>query len=191
MPGGGAGREVGWLVWGRRRKRHCREGLSAGGRGEGLHLKHARHACDAGGVPAGNVRVKVGQVLEEPAHVGDARDVPVVDGAVLQFGGGHVCVVLYGRRPQPVLSVNRACTQASPSRAVRSIKDCHAINWVALPCATDQHLGFVGQGACTLPSRKEGDKMQGGAWTGRRGRLRSNQHAQGRVRLEVWGRAGG
>ena len=25
MPGGGAGREPGWLVWGRRRKRHCRE----------------------------------------------------------------------------------------------------------------------------------------------------------------------
>ena len=31
-------------------KRHCREGLSAGGRGEGTHPKHVFHDCDLGRV---------------------------------------------------------------------------------------------------------------------------------------------
>ena len=33
-------------------KRHFREGLSAGDRGEGTHIKHAAHACDLGRVEA-------------------------------------------------------------------------------------------------------------------------------------------
>jgi hypothetical protein len=77
----------------------CREGL--GWRlGEGMHLKHAFHVRDLIGFPAGNVRVEAGQVSEDAAHVGDARDVPAAYGAVLQFGGGHVGVVINGGRPQ-------------------------------------------------------------------------------------------
>jgi hypothetical protein len=66
------------------------------------HLEHEGHVCDAAGVPARNVGIEVTQTIciEEAAHVGDARDVPVGDGAVLQFGGGHVGVVLSGRRLQ-------------------------------------------------------------------------------------------
>ena len=37
---------------GRRRKPRCREGLSAGGRGEGTHIKHVVHGCDFGRVEA-------------------------------------------------------------------------------------------------------------------------------------------
>ena len=43
---------------------------------EGAHPEHAVHARDAGGVPAGDVRIEVVQVDEEPAHVGHARDAP-------------------------------------------------------------------------------------------------------------------
>ena len=41
----------------------------------GAHVEHVAHVRDARRVPAGNVRVKVLQVTEEPAHVGDARDI--------------------------------------------------------------------------------------------------------------------
>jgi len=64
------------------------------------HQEHVVHACDAGGVPTRNVGIEVTQGIEEPAHVGDARDVPVGDGAVIIFGGGHVGVVLTDRRLQ-------------------------------------------------------------------------------------------
>eukprot|EP00964_Phaeocystis_antarctica_P024073 scaffold13469_cov65-Phaeocystis_antarctica.AAC.2 len=70
-----------------------------GGRRE-AHLKHVAHVCDAGGIPARNVRIEVAQLKEEPAHVGDGRDVPVGDGAVRCFGGGHVDVVRLDRRLQ-------------------------------------------------------------------------------------------
>ena len=46
------------------------------------HLEHLAHVRDAGGVPAGNVRIEVLQAVEEPTHVGDGRDVPVGDGTV-------------------------------------------------------------------------------------------------------------
>ena len=35
------------------------------------HPEHLTHVCDAGGIPVGNVRVDVLQVVEEPVHVGD------------------------------------------------------------------------------------------------------------------------
>eukprot|EP00964_Phaeocystis_antarctica_P058053 scaffold34414_cov60-Phaeocystis_antarctica.AAC.8 len=38
----------------------------------GAHPEHALHGRDLGGVPVGNVRVEILQVLEEVAHVGDA-----------------------------------------------------------------------------------------------------------------------
>eukprot|EP00964_Phaeocystis_antarctica_P001988 scaffold1038_cov49-Phaeocystis_antarctica.AAC.2 len=64
----------------------------------GAHLEHL-------GLPVGNVRVEVLQVVEEVAHVGDARDVPLGDGAVRRFGGGHVGVVFLDRRLQGGLGV--------------------------------------------------------------------------------------
>jgi len=72
----------------------------------GAHKEHGAHVCDAGGVPAGNVRVEAFEVaagiivivntviviviLEEGAHVGDGRDVPVGDGASCRSGGSRV-----------------------------------------------------------------------------------------------------
>eukprot|EP00964_Phaeocystis_antarctica_P136651 scaffold101108_cov39-Phaeocystis_antarctica.AAC.1 len=64
------------------------------------HPEHGVHGCDAGRVPAGNVRVKVLQVIEEVAHVGDARDVPVGDGAVRRNGRCWVSVDRLDRRLQ-------------------------------------------------------------------------------------------
>ena len=37
----------------------------------GAHVEHHDHVRDAGGVPIGNVRVEIPQVIEEVAHVGD------------------------------------------------------------------------------------------------------------------------
>eukprot|EP00964_Phaeocystis_antarctica_P060962 scaffold36380_cov50-Phaeocystis_antarctica.AAC.2 len=37
----------------------------------GAHPEHIAHACDAGGIPAGDVRVEVLQAIEKVAHVGD------------------------------------------------------------------------------------------------------------------------
>ena len=61
-------------------------GLKLGRHGtRGAHLKHAAHVRDAGGVPAGNVRVET-RAETEAAHVGDDRDVPAGDGAALRRG---------------------------------------------------------------------------------------------------------
>eukprot|EP00964_Phaeocystis_antarctica_P089533 scaffold57163_cov58-Phaeocystis_antarctica.AAC.2 len=68
----------------------------------GAHPEHVAHVRDAGRVPAGNVRVEVLQVVEEEAHVGDARDVPVGDGAVRRNGGCRVSVDRLDRRLQGV-----------------------------------------------------------------------------------------
>eukprot|EP00964_Phaeocystis_antarctica_P047609 scaffold27545_cov52-Phaeocystis_antarctica.AAC.1 len=59
----------------------------------GAHIEHLLHGCDAGGIPVGNVRIEVPQVREEPAHVGDGRDVPIGDGAALRSGVSRVSVV--------------------------------------------------------------------------------------------------
>ena len=64
-------------------------------------------------MPAGNVRIEVLQVLEEPAHVGDARDVPIGEGAVNCFGGGHVGVVRLDRRLQGGLGRKDVAEQAA------------------------------------------------------------------------------
>eukprot|EP00964_Phaeocystis_antarctica_P133610 scaffold97822_cov51-Phaeocystis_antarctica.AAC.2 len=66
----------------------------------GAHDEHEVHVRDAGRVPAGNVLVEVLQVVEEVAHVGDARDVPVGDGAVRRNGGCRVIVDRLDRRLQ-------------------------------------------------------------------------------------------
>eukprot|EP00964_Phaeocystis_antarctica_P099930 scaffold65681_cov57-Phaeocystis_antarctica.AAC.1 len=71
---------------------YCRE--SNGGhtvRGEGAgqlgaHLEHVAHVRDAGGIPVGNVRIEILQIVEEVAHVRDGRDAPVGDGSVLRNG---------------------------------------------------------------------------------------------------------
>eukprot|EP00964_Phaeocystis_antarctica_P061635 scaffold36844_cov58-Phaeocystis_antarctica.AAC.1 len=55
-------------------------------------MEHGLHGCDAGGIPVGNVRIEILHVIEEPAHVGDGRDVPVGDGAALRSGGSRVSV---------------------------------------------------------------------------------------------------
>eukprot|EP00964_Phaeocystis_antarctica_P038033 scaffold21758_cov46-Phaeocystis_antarctica.AAC.5 len=75
----------------------------------GAHEEHAVHGCDAGRVPVGYVRVKVLQVVEELAHVGDARDVPVGDGAVRRNGGCRVPVDRPDRRLQGVLVREGVC----------------------------------------------------------------------------------
>eukprot|EP00964_Phaeocystis_antarctica_P067363 scaffold40776_cov38-Phaeocystis_antarctica.AAC.2 len=58
------------------------------------------HVRDARGIPVGNVRIEKGQAIEEPAHVGDGRDVPVRDGAVRRSGGNRVRVERLDRRHQ-------------------------------------------------------------------------------------------
>ena len=101
MRSGLAGRQQG--VWGDGSASGMREEgptqNACGGQGtrEGAHIEHAEHGCDAEGVPAGNVRVEVLQLIEEGAHVGDGRDVPVGDGAVRRSGGSRVSVVRFAR----------------------------------------------------------------------------------------------
>eukprot|EP00964_Phaeocystis_antarctica_P011003 scaffold6041_cov54-Phaeocystis_antarctica.AAC.3 len=70
------------------------------GTGRRAHEEHAVHVCDAGGIPAGDVRVEVIQVREEPAHVSDSRDIPVGDGSVRCNGDSRVRVVGLDRRLQ-------------------------------------------------------------------------------------------
>eukprot|EP00964_Phaeocystis_antarctica_P057099 scaffold33741_cov63-Phaeocystis_antarctica.AAC.10 len=61
--------------------------LKAGGQGtRGAHPEHLPHVRDAGGVPAGDVRIEVLQAPEELLHVGHGRDAPLGDGAVLRNG---------------------------------------------------------------------------------------------------------
>eukprot|EP00964_Phaeocystis_antarctica_P109098 scaffold73594_cov55-Phaeocystis_antarctica.AAC.1 len=64
------------------------------------HPEHLAHACDAGGIPVGNVRIEILQFIEELAHVGDGRDAPAGDGAVLRSSGSRVGVERYDRRLQ-------------------------------------------------------------------------------------------
>ncbi len=72
-----------------------------GGQGTRIaHVEHVVHGRDAGGVPAGNVRVEVRQEIEEVVHVGDSRDVPVGDGAVRRSDGSRVSVERSDRRLQ-------------------------------------------------------------------------------------------
>eukprot|EP00964_Phaeocystis_antarctica_P160679 scaffold132481_cov45-Phaeocystis_antarctica.AAC.1 len=80
----------GGRVCGRRwRKQRAGRGLTKGCGPQGTrgaHAEHAGHGCDARGIPAGYVRVEVLQLIEERAHVGDGRDIPVGDGAVRRNG---------------------------------------------------------------------------------------------------------
>eukprot|EP00964_Phaeocystis_antarctica_P022735 scaffold12647_cov59-Phaeocystis_antarctica.AAC.2 len=80
---------------------------------KGVRRKQRAGGGPAGGSPAGNVRVEVLQVVEEVAHVGDARDVPGDDGAVRCFGGGHAGVVRLDRRPQGGLGRKDVIEQAA------------------------------------------------------------------------------
>eukprot|EP00964_Phaeocystis_antarctica_P026935 scaffold15160_cov57-Phaeocystis_antarctica.AAC.2 len=66
----------------------------------GAHIEHAVHGRDAGGVPVGYVRVEFIPLVEEVAHVGDARDVPVGDWAARRSGGSRVSVEVPDRRHQ-------------------------------------------------------------------------------------------
>eukprot|EP00964_Phaeocystis_antarctica_P144547 scaffold110353_cov67-Phaeocystis_antarctica.AAC.3 len=87
------------------------------------------------------------------AHVGDGRDVPLGDGAVLRDGGSRVRIERLDRGLQG--SVVSECARAasrSPARAIAKTGEGRG----ARPCATDEQLVGGGQGACALPSRKEG-----------------------------------
>ena len=64
------------------------------------HPEHAGHGRDAGRVPIRYVRVENPHVIEERAHVGDGRDNPVGDQAVLCNSGSRVEVVRRDRRLQ-------------------------------------------------------------------------------------------
>eukprot|EP00964_Phaeocystis_antarctica_P005628 scaffold3067_cov67-Phaeocystis_antarctica.AAC.3 len=85
------------------------------------------------------IRVEILQVIEEPAHVGDARDFPV--------GGGRVSVERLDRRHGEALSPDPSSSHTQHSRGEGR---------GARPRATDEQLVGVGQGGCVLPSRKEG-----------------------------------
>eukprot|EP00964_Phaeocystis_antarctica_P061667 scaffold36871_cov49-Phaeocystis_antarctica.AAC.2 len=149
-PGG-----VGW----RRRNWHAQGGPDSrlgGGQGtRRAHVEHLLHVRDLGCVPIGNVRVKVLQVIEELAHVGDGRDVPVGDGAVHCniYRGSRVGVVRLDRCLQGALG--RECGQAGPRTPARAIAS-GGEGRGARPRATDEQLVGVGQGVCALPSRREG-----------------------------------
>eukprot|EP00964_Phaeocystis_antarctica_P041072 scaffold23483_cov58-Phaeocystis_antarctica.AAC.2 len=116
-----AGQGAGWEAGGGGRPR-CTQRAGEGSTADsgqvtgGAHVEHLVHGCDAGGVPVGYIRVEPQTIvidtividtvtvsfviyLEEPAHVGDGRDVPVGDGAVRRNGGLLVGIVLLGRRP--------------------------------------------------------------------------------------------
>ena len=69
-------------------------------RARATHPEHTIHIRDAGGVPVGDVRIKIIDFIEEPPHVGDGRDVPVGDGAVCRNGGIRVVFVSLDRRLQ-------------------------------------------------------------------------------------------
>eukprot|EP00964_Phaeocystis_antarctica_P058136 scaffold34462_cov56-Phaeocystis_antarctica.AAC.5 len=99
----------------------------------GAHEKHVSHGCDAGGVPVGYIRVEVQTVvigivtvttcvtfLEELAHVGDGRDVPVGDGPVRRYGGSRVSVELLDRRHQGGLGRESRAGSRTPARAIAS-----------------------------------------------------------------------
>ena len=105
---------VGW----RRRNRHVHgEGPTQGCGGQGTrgaYIEHAVHGCDAGGVPAGNVRVEILHAREEPAHVGDGRDIPIGDEAVRRSGGSRVDVVSLDRHLQEGLALPRSVAPPQP-----------------------------------------------------------------------------
>eukprot|EP00964_Phaeocystis_antarctica_P009740 scaffold5300_cov85-Phaeocystis_antarctica.AAC.1 len=83
-------------------------------------LKHALHACDAGGVPVGYVRVKVLQAIAEVAQVRDGRDVPVGDGAVRCIGDNRVRIKGLDRSLQLGLARKGVIGQAAVRRVARN-----------------------------------------------------------------------
>jgi hypothetical protein len=186
-----AGRQEG--VGRRRRLRHARRWPDSrlGGQGTRIaHVEHVVHGRDAGGVPAGNVRVEILRVIEEPAHVGDGRDTPVGDGAVVRNGQGRVRIELRERRRQGALAREgvgaglrrrgwgrrrrgrrrrRARAQwqwsgaasRSPARAIG-----RGEGRGARPRATDGQLVGGGQGVCVLPRVERGGRVRWGARCG-------------------------
>ena len=163
----------GWRAWvGASAKAECTgkaARLKAQGPGtRGAHLEHCIHGRDAGGVPAGNVRVEVLQVIEELVHVGDGRDVPVGDGAVRRSGGIRVSVVLPHRRLQ--LGLGGEGGRAGPRSPARATIASRGEGRGARPSAADEQLVAGGQGVCVLPESKGGRVIGGGVRAGRRER---------------------
>jgi hypothetical protein len=141
----------------------------------GAHLEHVAHGRDAGGVPAGNVRVEVLQVIEEGAHVGDCRDVPVGDGAACRSGGSRVSVELLDLSLQGGLGREDAgrrgwrrrrwrrgwatgAASRSPARAIASGGEGRG----ARPRAADEQLVGGGQGVCVLCRESKGGRVYNG-----------------------------
>ena len=101
--------------------------LQIGGRARGgAHLEHVLHVRDAGGIPVGDVRIEILQVIEELAHVGDGRDAPVGDGAVLRNGRGRVRIELRDRRLQGGLGREGVLGRAG-NDGRRECYDAHAV----------------------------------------------------------------
>ena len=205
---------VGW----RRCNQHARGGPNSrlwrpqGTRG--AHPEHGLHGSNAGGVPIGNVRVEILQVIEEVAHVGDGRDVPVGDGAVRCNSGSRVGVVRLNRRLQggraregSVLQRRRRQRRRGRWRCPWRRGRCRTGPWAparaiasrgegrgARPGATDEQLVGVGQGVCVLPNRKgaygagRGARAVGGGCAAGDGGARS---VQGRTRLQIRGQGRG
>ena len=78
----------------------------------GAHVERPKHACDAGGVPVGYVRVEVYQIVEDFPHVGYQRGAPVGDGAVRRNGGSRVIVELPDRPLQEVVTLKGVLARA-------------------------------------------------------------------------------
>ena len=207
MRGGrGASREAGGpVVWWRHDKRHARgcgptQGLGAKGT-RGAHAEHVAHVSDAGGVPAGNVRVEARQVTEEGAHVGDGGDVPVGDGAACRSGGSRVSVELLDLSLQGGLGREDAgrrgwrrrrwrrgwatgAASRSPARAIASGGEGRG----ARPRAADEQLVGGGQGVCALPRVEMGACNRGrGACREAGERVRGGSVGMHGARLKAWG----
>jgi hypothetical protein len=135
----------------------------------GTYLEHVTHVRDAGGFPFRNIRVEVLHATEEPAHVGDGRDVPVGNGAVCRNGGSRVGVERLERNLQGGLG--RECGRAASRPPARFIIASGGEGRGGRPRATDRQLVGGGQGVYRLPrvergARTMGSEVRAGRWEG-------------------------
>ena len=135
--------------------RGCDCSVWGGGEKEQRVGKHGAHARDAGGVPGGDVRVKVERADEEPAHVGHARDAPAGDGAVLAVAADAL----------NSYSMTAVCREACRRRCCGRQPDGGEVG--ARTAATAARTAARARAAASLAAT-----AAGWAWRARRGRRR-------------------